>query len=122
MKGIHCYLFFCLVFLLSTPQLNATQSSGGQITYRLIDSNTGTYKFFVDLYMGCSHTIFQYPTLKIYTPSGIKTKPCTLVGDKVEISPIAMPPTVVVPKRTQCNNQPWDILDTIRFHLKQRMP
>lgn len=53
MKQLYIKVVVIFLFSLEYHSLNATGRDGGQITYKLIDSTKGRYRFQVELYRLC---------------------------------------------------------------------
>lgn len=82
----------------------ASGLSGAAITYQLLDSNLGLYKVRLEYYMICASGFsFINQTIKIIG-SPLNSQMTAYFHKKEEISPIGLPPDVLVPVNTWCNS------------------
>lgn len=94
-----------LVFLCIESKVRADHAFGADISYRVLDSNIGRYRFTVTLYRSCSGIpSFINTSLSIRTPSFYGDVPMQLVS-KQEVTPQCQPPDVPVKPATNCPGQ-----------------
>jgi hypothetical protein len=102
MKKTILKLHFILLLLCCVNEIKASGLSGGAITYQLLDSNTGKYKVTLEYYMICAHIAYERShKIKIIGSSTVNELTVNFLN-KVEISPIALPPDVLVSANTRC--------------------
>ena len=96
-------LFILLVLTLFLyNQAIADHTMGGEISYKLIDTTTGKYRFTVKLYRNCFGISFGTEYLKIVKQGYSGTLAMTLVESGKEVTPIAYPPDVSTKTTTNC--------------------
>jgi hypothetical protein len=105
MKRTRHIIYLGLILLGSSySELKASGLSGAAITYQLLDSNTGRYKVTLEYYMICAHSMtFGNQTIKIIGSPTVNEM-TVYFTKKEEISPIALPPDVIIPASTYCNS------------------
>ena len=104
MKRTILKLHFILLILGCISETKATGLSGAAITYQLLDSNTGRYKVTLEYYMICAHGIyFGEQKIKIIG-SPLINEMTVYFQKKEDISPIGLPPDVLISVKTWCNS------------------
>lgn len=105
MKRTRHIFYLCLILLgINNSEVKATGLSGAAITYQLLDSNIGRYKVTLEYYMICAHSMYE-GTHKIKIIGSPSVSEMTVYYiKKEEISPIGLPPDVLIPAKTWCNS------------------
>ena len=97
-------LLFALVFL--TIESHASHVMGADLSYKLIDTSNGTYKFKLTLYRDCSGIQYGGEQLKIVKTGSSNTVTMNLVSQNEEVTPICLPPDVATRPTTNCPQGP----------------
>ena len=105
MKRIRHIIYLCLFILGSNyNELKASGLSGAAITYQLLDSNIGRYKVTLEYYMICAHGMyFSDQKIKIIGSPTVNEMTVYFIK-KEDISPIGLPPDVLIPASTWCQS------------------
>ena len=91
-----------LFFMGLICDLKADHVFGADISYRVLDSNIGRYRFTVSLYRSCSGIPnFINTNLSIRKSNFVGDIPMTLLS-KEEVTPLCLPPDVAVKPPTNC--------------------
>jgi len=103
-------IWLTVLVLFSLLNMHASHILGGEISYKLIDSIIGRYKFKVTLYRDCRETNFSNEVLIVNKVLSRDTFPLTFISKK-EITNLCEGPDVSTPILTKCSsNNPNTIL------------
>lgn len=107
MNKLYIKLLAIVFILLTHNNIKADGLTGAQITYKIIDSNSGRYRFRVEIYNTCEsiQLIYMGQMLQIRTSLVSNAIPLNFIS-KTEITPIAYPPDVIAAIATNCPTGP----------------
>lgn len=101
--------FTIMLLSFSLMDMKASHILGGEMSYKLIDSNVGRYKFKVTLYRDCREANFANEVLIVKTINLTDTIPLNLVSKK-EITSLCEVPDVSNPILTKCSSNDPNII------------
>lgn len=104
-------IIFGILVLFISLQTKATHNNGGEITYKLIDSTIGRYKFSVTLYRSCAGIMLGMESLTVRSNNYSGSIPLTLIS-KSDVTPVCIVPDVSSPIVTNCPSGP--IVNNVR--------
>ena len=98
-------LIFLILSLSYSTSLMADHVMGADLTYKIVDTTAGTYKFTLTTYRDCSGIQFGAESLKIVRSGMTQTVSMTLLSSNIEVTPICLPPDVATKPTTNCPGQ-----------------
>lgn len=102
MGKLYFRLLTLVLFVISSNEMKSTGHGAGHISYRLIDTNTGKYRFRLEVYRECVAITFGGMNLEIRKIGFSGSVPMNIVSSDIEITPISYPPDVLFKPTTNC--------------------
>lgn len=106
MKKIILIVLTFILLIVNTQEINASHTVGGEITYRCINTNTGTYRIRLICYRDCSGIQFGAEQIQIFGGGHNTSVTMNLISAGIDVTPICRPPDVTTAPTTNCPSGP----------------